>query len=46
MNATFKRALDAVRWAKKYEGQGFVVRIEVRGSSIFATATRGLRGVA
>jgi hypothetical protein len=41
MNALFSSALQAVKWAKKYEGQGYTVSLEVRGNKVFASATRG-----
>ena len=33
--------LMAVKWASKYEAQGFTVRMEVRNGFFFLTATKG-----
>lgn len=38
MNAMFADVLAAIKWANKYQQQGYVVAIEARGDKLFVTA--------
>lgn len=44
MNALFTDATQAVAWKQEYEAKGLVVTLEVRGSRIFGSAERPVRG--